>query len=68
VSGPVPLRTSEPLVPADPAAIVTNLILPLAGAIAAQFRLSMRILTGSVAAAVVGACQVVSLTFARPAA
>jgi hypothetical protein len=59
-SGPVPLRTSEPLVPASPDEAVEHLVLPLASAVSRQFRLSMRILLGNTAAAVVGACHVVS--------
>jgi hypothetical protein len=60
-SGPVPLRTSAPLATADPDAVVEQLILPLASALSAQFRLSMRVLLGNAAAAVVGACHVVQL-------
>jgi len=60
-SGPVPLRTSAPLATADPDAVIEQLILPLASALSAQFRLSMRVLLGNAAAAVVGACHVVQL-------
>jgi hypothetical protein len=67
-SGPVPLRTSEPLVAASPDEAVEHLVLPLASAVSRQFRLSMRILLGNTAAAVVGACHVVSLVEAGLAA
>lgn len=60
-SGAVPLRTSAPLVTPDPAAVLGHLVLPLANAMSAQFRLSMRVLLGNAAAAVVGACHVVQL-------
>lgn len=60
-SGPVPMRTSPPLVTADPDAAIEHLVLPLANAMSAQFRLSMRVLLGNAAAAVVGACHVVQL-------
>jgi len=59
-SGPVPLRTSQPLGAASPDEAIEHLVLPLASAVSRQFRLSMRILLGNTAAAVVGACHVVS--------
>lgn len=60
-SGPVPLRTSAPLSRAEPDKVVERLVLPLASAVAARFRVSERVLSGNAAAALVGACHVVAL-------
>lgn len=60
-AGPVPLRTSVPLVSADPDAVLRELALPLAQALTREYRLSPTTLRGNLAAAVAGACHVIAL-------
>lgn len=59
-SGSFPLATTAPLVPADLPGALERLVMPLLDAISSQFAVSGRILLGDVAAAIVGACDVVA--------
>lgn len=57
--GPIRMATTAPRVPADPEGALDALVLPLVARFADQFLLSRQVLIGDVAAAVVGACEVV---------
>jgi hypothetical protein len=61
-AGPWPLALTGPSVTPDPAAVLTDVVRPLADALAAQHSLSMQILWGNAASAVFGAVAMIRST------